>query len=131
MSHTAEWSAGPVNHSRLLALVRSVAHADRHAFTRLYHALAPTIATELCATVPNPADVAAISSATFVEVWWLARFHTAPDTDVSAWITGIAVRRAVERIPTRTVDDQRNEIALAVLLDHPAANLHRASFHAL
>jgi RNA polymerase sigma-70 factor (ECF subfamily) len=105
----------------LIALVRRVAHADKRAFTQLYNELAPDVAAELRVAAPDPADAAAITSATFVEVWWLARFHTAQDTDVSAWVTGIAGRRAGERTPLsnsfHAVHDRRNELALGRLLD--------------
>ena len=101
--------------------MRRVAHADKRAFTQLYNELAPDVAAELRVAAPDPADAAAITSATFVEVWWLARFHTAQDTDVSAWVTGIAGRRAGERTPLsnsfHAVHDRRNELALGRLLD--------------
>jgi DNA-directed RNA polymerase specialized sigma24 family protein len=139
MSPTAGQPAGRAHSDELIALVRHVAAADRQDFARLYQALAPVIRADLRAALPDPAESAAITSATFVEVWWLARFHTAPGTDVSAWITGIAIRRAGERLlgggepvaaagdrappaPRRSPcaiqasHDRRNDLALTVLL---------------
>jgi len=124
----------------LIDLVRQVADADRRAFARLYEALAPAVAGNLRAAMPDPADAAAITSATFVEVWWLARFHAAAGTDVSEWIMAIAARRAAERLgadgktgtddhpsavarsplwPTPAMQDEHHAMALAGLLhDH-------------
>jgi DNA-directed RNA polymerase specialized sigma24 family protein len=126
MFRTALQPARPAHPGGLIGLVRRVARTDRSAFTSLYQALAPAVAADLRAALPDPADAAAITSATFVEVWWLARFHTASDTDVPVWITGIATRRAAERLPAAghpsspmpAIHDRRNELALAALLDH-------------
>jgi hypothetical protein len=48
-------------------------------------------------TLPDPGDVNAVMTATFVEVWWLARGHAASHPDVRAWIQAIASRRTGER----------------------------------
>jgi RNA polymerase sigma-70 factor (ECF subfamily) len=121
MFRIAGQPASPALHRGPTALVRRVADADKGAFVQLYRAFAPEVAAHLRITALDPANAAAITSATFVEVWWLARFHTAPDTDVSAWITGIASRRAGERTPLsnsfHSVHDRRNELALGRLLD--------------
>jgi len=141
MSRPAGQPVRPIDRRSLGALVRRTARADRHAFTRLYQMLAPAIAADLRTALPQPTDATAITSAVFVEVWWLARFHTTPDVDVHAWITGIATRRAGERrsaehvVTTgepssgplcrspgsiRAVHDRGYELALAALLDHHA-----------
>jgi hypothetical protein len=44
----------------------------------------------------DPGRAAAIVTATYVEVWWLAGCQTDPDADVVRWIREIAERRAVE-----------------------------------
>lgn len=137
-------TTGPSRPDRLVALVGDVAHANHHAFIRLYRTLAPRVAAELGVALRDPAAIAAITSATFVEVWWMARFHTGSDTDVLAWITGIAVRRAGERSAdeaqatgrtavsgspdgTRAMNDRRNELALAALLVHPREHGRRGT----
>ena len=142
MAGNADQQTSPTHHG-LIALVQQVARADRRALARLHDRLAPAVAQSLRAVVPDPAEAAAITSATFVEVWLLARFHTA-DTDVPAWILGIALRRAGERLPAgpgtgtgdpasaarrpsfspvQTMQDRRHARTLAALLrDHvPAA----------
>ncbi len=63
------------NRRTLITLVRRVARADERAFARLYDTLAPAVAARISAAVPDPADVAATTSTTFVEVWRLAWFH--------------------------------------------------------
>jgi hypothetical protein len=89
--------------------------------------------------MPDPADAAAGVSATFVEVWWLARFHAAAGTDVPAWIMTIADRRAGERLgvmpgtgsrdhssararpplsEVQVLQDEHHALALSGLLDH-------------
>jgi hypothetical protein len=141
MSRPAGQPVSSIDRRSLGALVRRIARADRHAFTRLYQALAPAVAADLRTMLPRPTDATAITSAVFVEVWWLARFHTTPDADVHAWITGIATRRAGERRSAdrvvtigdtssgplcqspgsiRAVHDRGHELALAALLDHHA-----------
>jgi RNA polymerase sigma-70 factor, ECF subfamily len=134
---------GPSRPDRLVAVVGDVARANHHAFTRLYRSPAPPVAAELRAALPDPAGAAAVTSATFVEVWWMARFHTAPDTDVRARITSVAARRAGQRPAedtratghsaasgppdgTRAMHDRRYELALAALLDHSCAGGRRA-----
>ena len=112
------------NRRALIALVRRVARGDERAFARLYDRLAPAVSDRIAAAVPDPADVAAITSATFVEAWWLARFHSAAGADVPAWIMSIASRRAGERIAglrAGTGDDAfppRTVRLLPALLDH-------------
>lgn len=82
--------------ARLLMLLRRSAAADRDAFTRLYHALAP----DVHATVREVLDgdrAGEVTAAAFLEAWHSADLHTAPGTDVAGWIIGIAARRAEEQ----------------------------------
>jgi DNA-directed RNA polymerase specialized sigma24 family protein len=71
-------------------LVARVALADRPAFVRLYAMLSAQVMIDIGRILPDPEDAAAVTRATFVEVWWLAQFHAQPDTDVPAWIARIA-----------------------------------------
>ena len=76
---------------RLLHLVRCTAALDRQAFTRLYDALKPVVTATVDELADDPARADAITSATFVMVWQTAIRNTAAGTDVTAWVTGIAV----------------------------------------
>jgi hypothetical protein len=40
--------------------------------------------------------VGGVLAGTFVEVWWLARFHVDPDIDVMEWIAEIVQRRVTD-----------------------------------
>ncbi len=82
--------------ARLRGLVRGTAAGDRAAFSRLYDALASEVSTAVRGVVADTVRADAVASATFVEVWAAAGSHTAPGTDVAAWITGIALRRTGE-----------------------------------
>jgi DNA-directed RNA polymerase specialized sigma24 family protein len=77
--------------------VARVALADRSAFGRLYAMLSAQVMVDVGRVLPDPTDAVAVTRATFVEVWCLARFHAERDTDVPAWIARIAQRRATDR----------------------------------
>jgi DNA-directed RNA polymerase specialized sigma24 family protein len=79
------------------SLVTRVAGGDRAAFRRLYARLYTAVCDHADAILSRNADVPAVVSSTFVEVWWLARHHTSPGTDVRTWVEGIATARATER----------------------------------
>jgi hypothetical protein len=78
-------------------LVDRVADKDRAAFADLYDALSPQLLGEIRAASTCAARAVAILSATFVEVWMLARFHASADDDVEAWIADITIRRTMNR----------------------------------
>ena len=127
--------------------MRRIADDDRDAFAELYDTLSPRLRRNLRSGSPVPVHVNAIVAATFVEVWSLARFHTAADTDVWAWITDIAARRRGERLPavdpfagsatgaghplwwTAQVEsrDRQAERDLAVLLGRPGSRCSSAA----
>ncbi|MEV0129175.1 hypothetical protein AB0H83_12055 [Dactylosporangium sp. NPDC050688] len=91
----------PVNTNGLAALMIRIARADRAAFARLHAQLRPGLATHV-ATVPlGPADVAAVTNATFIEVWRLAGRSPERETDAVGWIYAIAARRAGDRWAAR------------------------------
>ena len=87
--------------ARLLMLLRRSAAADRNAFTRLYHALAPNVNATVCEVLDGD-RAGEVAAATFLEAWQSADLHTAPGTDVAEWIIGIATRRAEEQDDPRT-----------------------------
>jgi DNA-directed RNA polymerase specialized sigma24 family protein len=85
---------------RLLHLVRCTAALDRQAFTRLYDALKPAVTATVGELADDPARADAITAATFVMVWQTAIRNTAAGTDVTAWVTGIAVDLTAEPAST-------------------------------
>jgi len=89
----------PGQSAHLQRLVGRVADKDKVAFADLYDALSPRLFNELRSASESPLRVVALVSATFVEVWALARFHSGPGTDVEMWITDIAARRTMDRRP--------------------------------
>ena len=78
-------------------LARRVARGDRSALSGLHDALAPDVLCTIRRRLPDAAKSMSVLRATFVEVWWLARFHTC-DGAVRAWLTGVADRRAAEHV---------------------------------
>ena len=92
-------------------LIERVAAGDRPALRQLYDTLCDPVHERLRRTLTDPGDVRAVLHATFVEVWWLARFHTGPGEDHPAWILGIAARRAAERrpVPRSTAELRHND----------------------
>jgi DNA-directed RNA polymerase specialized sigma24 family protein len=87
----------PADADDLLRLVRRIARKDRDAFAALYDLVSTTLLDEVRSAMGNPADAAAVTADTFVEVWWLARYHTGSNTDVYAWMTNIVARRMWDR----------------------------------
>jgi hypothetical protein len=126
-----------------MALVRLIATASRPALAELYDTLSAAVREEITPLLPAD-DAAAVTRATFVEVWFMARLHLT-DPDVVAWIAGIARRRAGERVrdsestarvsggPDRTaaasdwradlagIHDRRVDLALAAALGQARA----------
>lgn len=93
---------GVASPADLLRLVGLVAGKDRPAFKVLYELTSPAVLAEVRSTILDPADGAAVTAATFVEVWALARYHADPDSDIYAWMVGIATRRIADRWPAES-----------------------------
>ena len=126
---------------RLFALIRRVGGGDRRAFAALHDAMSVEVRTRIGTRLTDPA-AASVTTAVFIEVWMLARFHTAPGTNVNGWVLDIADRRTGERRGDRhagqsaagthdgpgvdaqtlwwaamlAVDDRRADLALTALL---------------
>jgi hypothetical protein len=132
---------------RLFALIGRVGSGDRRAFAALHDAMSVEVRTRVGPRLTDPA-AASVTTAVFIEVWMLARFHTTPGTDVNAWVLGIADRRAGERCAGRPLpathdlpgvdphtpwwaamlaaDDRRADLVLTALLGHsPVLQTHR------
>ena len=102
----------------LTDLVQRVAAGDRIALRLLYIALCDAVREEAGRRLTRYRDVRSVVNATFLEVWWLARFHCEPGHDVLTWVLGIAGRRAGERArsPRRGTHDERTRLDLARLI---------------
>ena len=106
----------------LPALVERVSRRDRTALRLIYAQLCPSATRTACRTLSRTEDVRAVVQGTFVEVWWMARFHTAADVDITAWVLGIAARRAGERARARepeagwAVENERHRLEIDALL---------------
>ena len=113
------------------SLVRRVAGGDKAAFRRLYARLHTLVCDQVAGTLSRHAEIPAVVSSTFVEVWWLSRHHTAPGTDVRRWIAGIATTRAAERERASEhgglVPPEASHVALGQLLGEsgPSARARR------
>jgi hypothetical protein len=142
---------GVLGPERLFALIGRVGGGDRLAFAAIHDAMSVEVRTRVGPRLTGPA-AASVTTAVFIEVWMLARFHMTPDTDVNGWVLGIADRRAGERrgdgragwpvpgthdlpgVDPQTqwwaamlaVDDRRAELVLTALLGRSAVPLtHR------
>jgi hypothetical protein len=83
---------------RLHNLVGRIAVGDRPAFRCLYAFLVMGVWRAAIRELPRPVDAQAVTRATFVEVWYLARHHVDQShDDASAWITAITARHVGER----------------------------------
>ena len=104
--------------------MRQIAAADRTAFAELYDVLSPALIAVARSQALDHADAAAVVSAAFNEVWWMARFHTAADADIRAWTTDVVMRRARERSPSpgtwTASHDQHLRNTLSALLGPPS-----------
>jgi DNA-directed RNA polymerase specialized sigma24 family protein len=100
-----------VHLSSSAALVERVAVGDHPALRQLYDSLCDPVHQQIRGVLTDPGDISPVLHATFVEVWWLARFHTAAGEDHATWILGIAARRAAERraVPRPTPELQHTD----------------------
>jgi DNA-directed RNA polymerase specialized sigma24 family protein len=107
----------------LIALIRRVGTGDRAALQILHADLRGPVSNQACRTLSRAADVQAVVDATFVEVFWMSRFHATTDVDVLAWVLEVAAQRATERlrIPHPQAQpchhDEGSRLALQRLLD--------------
>jgi hypothetical protein len=93
--------AAPVTDNHLRRLVARTADGDRAAFRCLYGGLALAIWRTATAARLGTDSAAAVTRATFVEVWHRAgSFDPAVDGSARAWITSIGLRRAGDRLRT-------------------------------
>lgn len=77
-------------------LIALVATGDHTAFARLYDKLAPVVYGIATRLVQNPSDAAAVTHASFLEVWRQAPRFNCDEDHVQTWVALIAHRRAVD-----------------------------------
>lgn len=83
-------------------LVRKVGDRDQAAFGRLYRRLVRPVFAQICESLGSPAEAVPVTRAVFVEIWRLAPVSDTRRDDILGWITGIAARRAGDKL--REVD---------------------------
>ncbi|WP_433790804.1 hypothetical protein [Actinoplanes sp. CA-252034] len=93
----AECSAGSLN-GHLNALMAQISRGDRDAFVTLFDHTRGTVRASIDASLPDPQCAAAVFTATYVEVWWLAGCRTGRDEDVITWINRTAERRIADAL---------------------------------
>jgi DNA-directed RNA polymerase specialized sigma24 family protein len=85
--------------SHLHELIAGIAAGNMSAFRGLYAVLAVRVWRDASRLMPHPGDAWAVTRATFVEVWHLARFHVdAGGLDPDAWIAAITAHQLEERL---------------------------------
>jgi hypothetical protein len=108
------------------SLVRQIAVGDSAALRLLYGILCEAVGCRIRQVLADPRAAEGAIYATFVEVWWLARFHAGESADADAWISVVATHRAVERLalpgPSR-YDADTPRVALAGLFGGPVPPL--------
>jgi len=109
--------AGP---DALGRLVCRIAVGDRSAFRHLYGFLALSVWHAATERLPDPADALAVTRATFLDIWHLARYHDPYREHVRDWIASIIEgragdRRHAERYPLADVYDNHVRLQLADL----------------
>lgn len=87
----------------LRQLIDRISAGDRAAFRRLYTIFSKRVWRSAMLALPQPLHARAVTRATFLEVWHLARHHVnQPTLMLRVWITAVTARHIRERI--RTLD---------------------------
>jgi hypothetical protein len=94
---TVSEEASPTD--RLRHLIVRIACRDRAAFRALYDDTCGRVRDGLESRLGDTTWAAGVLVATYVEVWWLAGWHTDPGCDTVAWMNDIVKRRVAEGPP--------------------------------
>jgi RNA polymerase sigma-70 factor (ECF subfamily) len=92
---------GPVP-ARLGALLCLSSTGHEHAFSMVYDAISSRIYGLVLRIVVDPDEAEEVARETFVEIWRRSADFDPHETDAAAWMSGVAHRRAVERVRSRT-----------------------------
>ena len=93
----------------LADLVRRVARGDSDAFARLYDATSARTYGVIWRVLRSADHAAEVTQEVYTEVWRQAARFEEPKGSVSAWITTMAHRRAIDRVRSVTSEVARDE----------------------
>lgn len=109
VSSTPVPAMSPNEHERLNRLVVQTASADKHAFSALYDALAPTVYSVCLSVLRNPALAEEVAQDVFVEVWTSAAKFDPQRGNARSWVGRLAHGRAVDKLRSHVAAVQRDD----------------------
>ncbi|OFR63651.1 sigma-70 family RNA polymerase sigma factor [Corynebacterium sp. HMSC078H07] len=109
VSSTPVPAMSPDEHARLNHLLGQTAAADKHAFSALYDALAPTVYSVCLSVLRNPALAEEVAQDVFVEVWTSAVKFDPQRGNARSWVGRLAHGRAVDKLRSHVAAVQRDD----------------------
>ena len=109
VSSTPVPAMSPDEHARLNHLLVQTAAADKHAFSALYDALAPTVYSVCLSVLRNPALAEEVAQDVFVEVWTTAVKFDPQRGNARSWVGRLAHGRAVDKLRSHVAAVQRDD----------------------
>ncbi|OFK91992.1 RNA polymerase subunit sigma [Corynebacterium sp. HMSC068H04] len=109
VSSTPVPAMSPNEHERLNRLLVQTATADKHAFSALYDALAPTVYSVCLSVLRNPALAEEVAQDVFVEVWTSAAKFDPRRGNARSWVGRLAHGRAVDKLRSHVAAVQRDD----------------------
>lgn len=109
VSSTPVPAMSPDEHARLNHLLVQTAAADKHAFSTLYDALAPTVYSVCLSVLRNPALAEEVAQDVFVEVWTSAAKFDPQRGNARSWVGRLAHGRAVDKLRSHVAAVQRDD----------------------
>ncbi|MDK6806274.1 RNA polymerase subunit sigma [Corynebacterium sp. HMSC062E11] len=109
VSSTPVPAMSPNEHERLNRLLVQTASADKHAFSALYDALAPTVYSVCLSVLRNPALAEEVAQDVFVEVWTSAAKFDPQRGNARSWVGRLAHGRAVDKLRSHVAAVQRDD----------------------
>lgn len=109
VSSTPVPAMSPDEHARLNHLLVQTAVADKHAFSALYDALAPTVYSVCLSVLRNPALAEEVAQDVFVEVWTSAVKFDPQRGNARSWVGRLAHGRAVDKLRSHVATVQRDD----------------------
>lgn len=109
VSSTPVPAMSPNEHERLNRLLVQTATADKHAFSALYDALAPTVYSVCLSVLRNPALAEEVAQDVFVEVWTSAAKFDPQRGNARSWVGRLVHGRAVDKLRSHVAAVQRDD----------------------